>query len=366
MRAALSSMRFLDRHARRMAFVLAALFALAACNKEEKKPIPQEENKATAVPSGMVFNDFLPSGGGGQGLAVIDGGVEAGLGVAEDGAGGAEAEASGAPKITVIDPGAEPRTVRRYAFVANRSERRVLTLRQSEAVQGQMHGELGLVMTLDIVAKEVKPTGTRFEMKLVKVDLADKDKLDPRLVQDGALRLAAVRGMSATCEVNARGEAGEVSVGGTEKMQRDGAEMVLAAFSQLTELVVPPLPDTAIGQGAKWERTETASNGELELQSKRTFELKDVNNAGGTILATMETKIPKRAHPRLPGATVEIDGSGTLSYVFRFDRIATNVVHEQMQRVKFEAPAGPDPKAPKKTEVQEIKVTHTLETPAGK
>ena len=34
-------------------------------------------------------------------------------------------------KLKVIEPGAEPRAVRKYAFVANRVDKRVLTIKQS-------------------------------------------------------------------------------------------------------------------------------------------------------------------------------------------------------------------------------------------
>lgn len=371
-------MRFLGRHARRIpaASVLAVLaFTLfSACNKEEKKPVPQEERKASAVPSGVVFNDFLPNSGSGQGLAVkgLDGGFEAGLG---ENAGGAEsangteaAETPGAAKIDVLEPGAEPRAVRKYTFVANRVERRTLTIRQSIAAKDQAQSLPGLVMTIDVVAKEVKPAGAHFEMKLVKIDLADKDKLDPRLVQSASQQFAGLSGLSATFDINPHGEIGEMSLSGNEKMQREGAEELLGALAQFVELVVPPLPATAIGQGAKWERTETMNDRGLAQQSKRTLELKDVSDTGGTISSAMEKKIPKHEYPdpRMPGATMELDGSGTATYTFRFDRVASKVVSEQTQRVKIEAPAGPDPKAEKKTVAQEITVKHLLETPPGK
>jgi len=378
--AALSSMRSFGRDAREarrtkaaLALVIVSLFACSACSKEEKKPVPQEERKASAVPSDMVFNDFLPSGSSGQGLAVkgLDGGLEAGI----DGLGGnadTAADAASAPSVKVIEPGSEPRAVRKYAFVANRVERRTLTVSQSVAAQGQVQQPPGLVMTIDVVAKEVKATGARFEMKLVKVDLADKDKLDPRLAQAATQQFATLSGMSATFDVTPRGEVGELSLGGSEKMQREGAEEIFSAFAQFVELVVQPLPDTAIGQGAKWERTDktkTDANGTpLEQQSKRTFELKEVNDAAATIFTTTEKKIPRRAYPdpRMPGATIEVDGSGTLTHTFRFDRIATKVVGDQVERIKVEAPAGQDPKAGKKAIEQEIKVKYTLETPASK
>jgi hypothetical protein len=344
------------------AAALLALVTLAACNKDpDPKPIKDEPKKTTPVPEDMVLNDFLPPSGGAEGLAVrVDGGLP------EAGAEGAAAEGApaGEGDMKVTDPGAEPRAPRRYAFVANRAEKRTLVIRQSVSQQGQTQEQPPLALTVEFTPKDVKPAATRFDMKVISVDLADKEKLDPRLVAQAGQELALFKGLSATFTVSSRGDVGEVSLSGSEKMQREGAAEMLDAFSQFVELILAPLPEAPIGQGAKWEMQETRREQGIEQSSKRTLELKELTAEGGTIVSRIEKKVPKRRvpDPRMPPDTMmEVDAAGSYTYAFRFDRVATKVTGEQTSKVKIDVPAGED--GQKKTVVQEAKVRHSMEAP---
>lgn len=368
-----SALPYRRSRARRMGAVgmaVAAVLAFAgvvACNKDEAKPIPQEEKKASPVPSDMVFNDFLPSGGGGGNLAVrVDGGaLEAGAAEAagDAGAGAGGTETAAAPKPNITDPGAEPRAVRKYAFTANKPEKRVLTIRQTVSQGPQQQQAPSLQLTVEFTAKEVKPTGARFEVKLLKVDLADK--VDPQLTQMVQQQFGPFAGLTGTFQISPSGEVGEVSLAGSEKMQREGATEILGMFQQVVELAVPPLPEVPVGVGAKWEHAEHGAEG--GENAVRKLELKELTPEGGTIVATSEIKVPKRAipDPRAKGATIEISGTGNYNYAFRFDRIATKVTGDQVQKQSIEVPTSPDPKAPKQTIVKEAKSKYTFEAPGG-
>src|SRR6185369_15507781 len=96
---------------------LVVLMFACACDKDKPKPDPEaKKTEATPVPSGLVFNDFLPPTGAATGLGVRDSGIEGGL--AEVAGGGGEPGAQGATeegqtaKLKVIDPGSEPRAAR--------------------------------------------------------------------------------------------------------------------------------------------------------------------------------------------------------------------------------------------------------------
>ncbi|AKV00898.1 hypothetical protein AKJ09_07561 [Labilithrix luteola] len=351
-----------------MAAVVLAFAGVVACNKDEAKPIPQEEKKASPVPSDMVFNDFVPQGGGGGNLAVrVDGGaLEAGVGEAAgdaSSAGGGAETATAAAKPNVTDPGAEPRAVRKYAFAANKPEKRVLTIRQTISQGPQQQQAPSIQLTVEFTAKEVKPTGARFEVKLLKVDLADK--ADPQLAQMVQQQFGQFAGLTGTFQISPFGEVGEVSMAGSEKMQREGAAEILGMFQQVVELAVPPLPEAPIGVGAKWEHAEHGAEG--GENAARKLELKELTPEGGTITASLEMKVPKRAipDPRAKGATVEINASGNYTYAFRFDRIATKVTGDQVQKQSIEVPTSPDPKAPKQTIVKEAKSKYTMEAPGS-
>ena len=107
---------------------------LAGCGKDPPKK-PVDTHPATPIPSDMVFNDFVPTTGGNGVVGVkVDGGIPEGGMAAAEGTGSTEPGAGGAPdessKLKVTEPGAEPRAARKYAFVANRSDKRILTIKQ--------------------------------------------------------------------------------------------------------------------------------------------------------------------------------------------------------------------------------------------
>src|SRR5687768_15495152 len=114
----------------RPALLFLSVAMLASCTKEESKITHEEPKKATPVTSADLgsFNDFLPPSGGAKGLAVkLDGGLEGGAGLPTGGGDGEPAAAGAEDKLKVTDQGAEPRAQRKYAFVANRTDKRLLT-----------------------------------------------------------------------------------------------------------------------------------------------------------------------------------------------------------------------------------------------
>lgn len=342
----------------------------AGCNKDEPKKVQEEPKKATPVPSDMVFNDFLPAQGGSSGVAVrVDGGAEAGALVAAGDSAAAAAGGEPAPgdelaRLKVTDPGAEPRAPRKYAFTPNKTEKRAIILRQSMSQGGRSQEQPALAMTVDLTPKAVKPTGTTFEMKVVNVDLADKDKLDrslaPQLAQI-TQQLGAFNGMTATFDVDAHGTVGEVQLRASEKVQKAGADELLGTFQQAVELMLPPLPEAPIGVGAKWERSVDAKQMGIEVKGTHAFELKELSADGGTVVATIDQKVPKRPipDPRARGASVEVDAKGSYTYAFRFDRVSTKVDGELKRKETIEVP-GEGGK--KETIVRETKVVHTMTT----
>ena len=232
--------------------VVILAFAISGC-KDKPKAEESTKSEPTPVPSDMVFNDFLPTmGGSAAGLGVRDSGLEGGL--AEVGAGepgdqhGAHGEGDKLA-VKVIDAGAEPRALRKYTFVANKVEKRILTISQavSQSAGGQTAPAQGITLKihLDITPKQVKPTGALMEAKVTKVEL-------PGAPPQAAQMLASVNGLAGTFEISSSGEAGEVSFVGSPQMRNQLAESILQGVSQGAQLFVTPLPTAPIGVGAKW------------------------------------------------------------------------------------------------------------------
>ena len=320
--------------------------ALGGCGKDPPKKPVDEAPKTTPVPSDMVFNDFVPSGGGGGIVGVkTDGGIpEGGLGSdnpagpAGDPAGGA---ADDAAKLKITDAGGDPKVARKYAFVANRGDKRLITIRQSAGREGQGPAqEAAFVVTADFVPKAVKPAATKFELKVLKVDLPD---LQGAAKAQAAAQLAAFNGLSGTFDITSRGEVGEVDFKADEKMAGGNADVIVQSLSQALELLVPPFPAEPVGVGAKWERKVERKERGAENSAKHSFTLKEVTAEGGIVTADVEVAVPKhpfQARGVPPGATEEVKGKGSYTYEFKFDHLATKVEGEMTITRRIEVSDG--------------------------
>lgn len=324
-----------------LVLALAALgTASAGCDKDKPKAEEDKKVEPTPVPSGLVFNDWV-NGETAQRLGVRDSGLEGGL-AAVGGGGGEPGEPNGPAgspgdeKLKVVEPGAEPRASRKYTFVANRTDKRILTITQSvtQSMGGQTAPgqELTLKLFLDLTPKAVKPTGSTIEAKLTKIDL-------PGAPPQAAGMLASMNGLTGTFDVNPRGIAGEVSFTANQQMKNQLAESVVQGLNQAVQLLLAPFPDAPIGVGAKWELGATARPDAPEQGTKR-FTLKELTAEGGVIDADIDVKVPRRAAQGPRGGTmfVEVDGKGHYTYNFRFDRTATHVEGELTVNEKIEVP----------------------------
>lgn len=340
------------------AVVVAVMVGLVGC---KDKPKPDEEKKAEAVPvpTDLVFNDFLPTNGTAAGLGVRDAGLEGGL--AELGAVEEQAGSSGAgdEKLTVklIEPGAEPRAARKYTFVANKVDKRIVTITQSvtQSAGGQEMPaqEVTLAIHIDLTTKNAKPTGATIEAKVTKVELPG----GPR--QAGPM-LAALNGLTGSFEVSSRGEAGEISFTASQQMQNQLAETVLGGLSQGVQLLLTPLPSEPIGAGAIWELVGAKHEGEA---NHRRFTLKEVSNAGGVVDTDIDMKVPRRAEQSPRGGTmfIEVDGKGKFTQQIRWSSLSPKAEGELTVNEKLEAS---DPRGGGRQTV--MKTKQRIETPAAK
>lgn len=337
-------------------FGVIVVFALVAsgCSKDKSKSEVPAKAEPTPVPSDMVFNDFLPSTGNATGLGVRDAGLEGGLG--DIGANDPHAE-SDKPAVKLVDAGAEPRAVRKYAFVANKVDKRILTITQavSQSAGGQTAPaqEITLKIHLEVTAKQVAPSSATMEAKVVKVEL-------PGAPPQAAQMLSAVNGLAGTFEISSSGEASEVSFVGSPQMRNQLAESILQGVSQAAQLFVTPLPTEPIGLGAKWELGSTLD----AEQGTKSFTLKEVSNEGATVDSEIEVKVPRRATQSPRGGTmfVAVDGKGHYNQRVRWNQLASKADGELTidETIEVSDPSG----GGKQTIRQTQKSKQVIETPA--
>jgi hypothetical protein len=351
-------------------FPLAIGVALAGCGKDPPKKAVDTPKAATPVPSDMVFNEFVPAGGGGGIVGVkTDGGIpEGGLGPDSPGnadpAGGAAAAGGeeGPPKLKVTEPGAEPRAARKYAFATGKTDKRLLTVRQSVGREGAGPAqEAAFALTADFTPRAVKPAGAKIELKVIKIDMPDAQGAQKA---QALAQLGQFAGLMGSFEVSSHGEVGEVDFKADEKMAGPGAEVILQSLQQALELVVAPFPSDPVGVGAKWERKIERKERGQETTSKHTFTLTEVSAEGGVVTAEVDLSVPKHPFQQRgvpPGATEEVSGKGKYTYAFKFDHIATKVSGEMTITRRIELSDGKG--GPKQSVAEIIKLKNSLDAP---
>lgn len=356
-----------------MLFVAAVSVALFAC-KDDPPPAPKSEpKKPQPVPSDFVMNDFFTEETKVKGVQGDAGAVNLG---ADAAAGGGEKTTTGGPgdpnAAKLVEPGADPKAPKRYVFPAGKSEVRVGQVRVAVSVEmpgapPQQQAQPAVELTMKLASKAAQKGIFPFEVKLEKVGLAEGQGLDPRAAAQAAKELSTLVGTTAKFDVTARGNVGELSVAGDEKMAKQGAAEILEALQQTLEFVTVPFPEEPIGVGAKWEVTSVSASQGAKVTTATTFQLKEWSGDAGTITADIVRSAPKSPlrDPRMPGAQLELTGKGSYTFTVKTDRPTQKVTGETTTIAKIEVPGKGDKAAPQVI-VQTIKTKHTLDTPGAK
>jgi hypothetical protein len=245
---------------------------------------------------------------------------------------------SGAPTIgnqatiTVLAKGAEPRTRLRYMAVRAYTDH--MTLRMDQSVVMEMSSEAVLPLRLvstrgaDITVTDVQASGDiSFAVTFTPIGLetgpGGVPSNDPKF-QDLALAVQGVNGviksLTGNCTISDRGlprwaqfDMSKV----TDPMQRQILEPVVTAVKNVST----PLPEEAIGIGARWEVRRSPGDDNVQTPRKTVFKLAALEGHLMRLTATMDQPAPSAPFDGLdlpPGTEARVrkydySGSGTLT-----------------------------------------------------
>jgi hypothetical protein len=344
--------------------VVVAILATAAsaCDKSKPKPAENEKSEGAAVPSGSAS----PASADATGSGVRDGG----LGGAAAG-GDKPVVPNDEPSVKVVDPGAERRVARKYAFVVNKVDERVLSVSMStaESTDGQpAHDTMRPMETtyhLELTPKQVKPTGATIEIKATKVEAptcARANRVDARWCERpygdgrdlGAWRGGPVDGRAfVPRRIEGHGSTGPTK--GSAKRSTDTRERAAR----------PSAARRAAPHGADWRGREVGDpDEERRVERVSRFVLKEVTAEGGAVEAATQLKIARHPAPAPDGggtAFVELTGGGRRTQDLRFNQLSRKAESEIASSEKVEIP---DPNGKMQTVVQVSVMKQTLVTQA--
>lgn len=317
------------------------------CNKKDEVGPDKAKvsDKKEEVPEDFVLNPFLPNQGEVKGVRVGDAGVsfDGGVGLTE------EPTAELATKLVLDNPGAEPRVVHKYAFAENKTEKRTATvfMETPEAPQPPIKVSLEATPKKDGDKLVIALKATKFEI----VTQSDADKA---MAARAAQGLAAAAGLTALIEMKPDGAPGEVGFQAPQGPGAAVARQLVPMLSPLIEILAPSLPHEAIGVGAKWRQVVPQEEGGIKVTTTAIFELTAVNGDELSIKASIERKANRQPLPEPPGATVSIEGTGSVEWVIKKTHIATKAKSESSTTVKQNVPGQPE-------QTQTVKSRETLE-----
>jgi Family of unknown function (DUF6263) len=228
---------------------------------------------------------------------------------------------SSAPEIKLLEAGAEPRKVLRLHPKAGDKQAMELS------IQPTIEGRVG-----DMANSSMRRPGMKMVMGLTVKDISSDGDIDYQIVITDVAAIAGPTGdaqtaqaiNSAAGELKGAADAGTISNRGVERgtqfeMPADAGEafgQLLETFSNLTI----PLPEEAVGAGAKWEaRSQVKSRGMTEQQTT-TYELASLDGERATIKisSAQHAANQKIQNPVMPGTQanvtkMDVKGTGNVN-----------------------------------------------------
>jgi hypothetical protein len=221
-------------------------------------------------------------------------------------------EQAGETKITLLEPGKEPRQKLRFRFTT-RPETMVMDLktrvRVSAAEQSVPEISLPTLRTvLRLVPQKVSPEGDlAYEGQVKRTEMLGDSKLPSDAKSELKQQLDQLVGLRVHSVVTARGSVKDLSVDLPPKTTPQLAQTVESIRESLRNLTAP-FPEEAVGPGARWQ-VDTVATTPVRLLQKTVFTLVSVTPKAAELEAKIEQSAPRQkvtAAGLAAGATAEL------------------------------------------------------------
>ena len=260
-------------------YALTALlsFSLAAgCSKEDKS---KDADKAKKTPTGASR-------------------VEPGNKKAAPGKGKA-------PTVTMIDQGAEPRQQLRFKVAKGDSQKVDMTMRLSMNIDmpGMAIPETKLPatkMVMGVNITDVTESGdARWEMTVLSADVVDDPSVNPMVVSAARDALKGITDFKGWALITNRGFVKEADISIPDGIDAQMKQMMESTRQSLDQLTAP-LPEEAVGVGAKWRVEQVISQQGMTIQQEAVYTVTKIE--GNRVHA--EVKLTQHGDPQkvdMPG-----------------------------------------------------------------
>ncbi len=231
-----------------------------------------------------------------------------------------------AGQVKLLEAGAQPRVVLRLH--PKPGDKQTLTMRIQMAQDMKM-GEVQspamkippMLMTMDVSVREAGADGSiKYDMVLTDATVADEAGATPQMVEAMKASLSGLKGLTGTGSVTSRG----ISAGADIKAPAGADPQIRQAVEQAKESMAglaTPLPEEAVGPGAKWEAKMPLKSSGMTFEQTTTYELASLQGEQAVVktIITQTASPQKVQNPAMPGLKLDLTkmtGTGTGEVTF--------------------------------------------------
>lgn len=220
---------------------------------------------------------------------------------------------SGTTQVKLLQAGAEPRKVLRLAPKVGDTQTMALTMKMGmEMKMAEMEMPAMKIppmhMDMNVKIKEVSDAGDiTYELSMGDAKMDDDPDASPEIAKAMEAAMAGLKDMSGTVKLSNRGIALDLdwkTPNGANAQVQQTIDQMKDSMSHLTA----PLPEDAVGVGAKWESTGTVKSQGMSLKQTATYELLSLEGDRVTIKTaiTQSAANQKISNPSMPGLKVDV------------------------------------------------------------
>jgi hypothetical protein len=243
----------------------------------------------------------------------------------QPGQGDSNAAGSSAPDIKLLEPGSEPRKVLRLHPKPGDKQSVTLTLVMAMGIKaGETENPMKMppmTMTMDSTVKDVSPEGDiAYEIVMGEAKVAEDSDAMPQLVTAMKAALGGAKGVKGAGVMSAQGvpKSNELDVPtGADAQLRQVMDQTKDSFKNLSA----PLPQEAVGQGARWEAKQTIKSQGMTINQTITFQIASIEGDRVTATSTITQSAPnqKIQNPAMQGMKLDLTkmagtGKGNITF----------------------------------------------------
>jgi len=238
--------------------------------------------------------------------------------------------APNAPATVVLSsPGAEPRTPLRYKVTAGQKcsmeMSTVVSVTVSMEAMSMPAMDLPTMkMTADLVVKDVAANGDiTYDLAFTGMTAEAQPGMDPSMVAMMQGAAGDITKLKGTVTVSNRGVTKATALD-LNAVTDPNLKQVLNQMSGPIQNISMPLPEEAVGVGAKWEVRQAVNAAGIQSFQRNEMEIVKIDGTSVTLRAKSEQTAPAQtvANPMMAGATMDVEkmsGTGTGTIVLRLD-----------------------------------------------